>query len=130
MGTELNWKTRMDIIVWLVGFGATIKYGALQGILYAVFLSLFIIIYQVVNPDIQVLGYKEITQTIPGEERKLVRKWCSMPREGALEEKGILVFRFEGPLFYANVEQLHEWLEKEELKRTEETGDKLQAIIF
>ncbi|CAK9060701.1 Sulfate transporter 4.1 [Durusdinium trenchii] len=107
-----NWKTRGDMLTWVIGFSCTLYFGAFQGMLSAVFASLIIILYQVVNPDIVQLGFRE------GDEidAKRARKWMSVEREGALREPGILVLRLEGPLFYANVERLQEWIEEEELE--------------
>ena len=45
-----SWKARMDVVVWIVGFASTLVLGALDGILSASALSLFIIVFQVVDP--------------------------------------------------------------------------------
>eukprot|EP00928_Gymnodinium_smaydae_P013717 TRINITY_DN14983_c0_g1_i2.p1 TRINITY_DN14983_c0_g1~~TRINITY_DN14983_c0_g1_i2.p1 ORF type:complete len:650 (+),score=91.72 TRINITY_DN14983_c0_g1_i2:301-2250(+) len=121
---ELNWKTRMDIIVWMVGFFGTMQLGASDGIALACVVSLFIIVYQVVNPEIQALGFQH-------DVAANSRRWKSLPRANHVEVPGIIVYRLEGPCFYANVEQMIEWLENEELKRMEEDPNyELKAIIF
>eukprot|EP00435_Cladocopium_sp_Y103_P006452 s666_g2.t1 len=119
-----NWKTRGDMLTWIIGFSCTLYFGAFQGclakmskycMLSAVFASLIIILYQVVNPDIVQLGFRSSDHV----EDDRARKWMALDREGATREPGILVLRLEGPLFYANVERLQEWelelQEKEEI---------------
>lgn len=110
-----NWKTRGDMLTWIVGFSCTLYFGAFQGMLSAVFASLIIILYQVVNPDIVQLGFRASDHL----EDDRARKWMALDREGATREPGILVLRLEGPLFYANVERLQEWVEEEELELQE-----------
>eukprot|EP00434_Breviolum_minutum_P028251 symbB.v1.2.024992.t1/scaffold2394.1/size82379/8 len=109
---KYNWKTRGDMLTWIVGFCCTLYFGAFQGMLSAVLASLIIILYQVVNPDIVQLGFRK-GDAVDAER---ARKWMSLERQGAIRERGILVLRLEGPLFYANVERLQEWIEEEELE--------------
>ena len=60
---------------------------------------------QVVNPPITELAYKACNG-----------KWvCRLGHPEARVRKNILVFRIEGPIFYANVERLQEWLEEQEV---------------
>jgi len=124
---EYNWKCRMDIVVWCVGFLCTLYFGAFEGILMAVFMSLCLILYQVVNPDIAQLGYKATTQN---DSEGRARMWVNRSHVDAREENGILVFRLEGPLFYANVESVQEWLEEREVLYAEETGETYKGIIL
>jgi len=109
---KYNWTTRGDMLTWIVGFCCTLYFGAFQGMLSAVLASLIIILYQVVNPDIVQLGFRK-GDAVDAER---ARKWMSLERQGAIRESGILVLRLEGPLFYANVERLQEWIEEEELE--------------
>jgi len=124
---EYNWKGRMDIVVWLSGFGFTLWFGAFKGIVIAVFISLSLILYQVVNPEVTRLGYKRSTDT-PHHVR--ARKWVDRTHPEAVEEEGILVFRLEGPLFYANVDSVQEWLETQEVEYSEEKGHTFKGIIL
>jgi len=50
-------------------------------------------------------------------------------QEEATNLDGFLVFRIEGPIFYANVERLYEWLEEEEMASVDK-GTPLKAIIL
>jgi len=122
-----NWKMRGEILTWVTGFCCTLYFGAFQGMLAAVVTSLVLILYQVVNPDIVELGFREGDETEEITHR--ARKWMSIDREGAGRENGILVCRMEGPLFYANVERLQEWIEDQEVDFGEE-DDSLDGIIL
>eukprot|EP00440_Ansanella_granifera_P040682 gb/GFBE01044119.1/.p1 GENE.gb/GFBE01044119.1/~~gb/GFBE01044119.1/.p1 ORF type:complete len:336 (+),score=78.56 gb/GFBE01044119.1/:1-1008(+) len=127
--SRYNWKTRGDILTWTIGFCCTFFLGALQGMLSAVAASLVIIFNQVVNPDIVALGYRKSDELVAtGRDRK----WMSLDREGAEIEDGIIVFRLEGPLFYANVERLQEWIEEQEVRSAQESEDGrgLRGIIL
>lgn len=120
-----NWKARLDIAVWFVGFFCTLYLGAFAGMLTAVATSLMLILYQVVNPEITTLGYLQ-----DGGDVNVPRKWVAEGRAGALQEMGILVFRLEGPIFYANAETLQEWLEEQEFLREEQGLEPVKGIIF
>ncbi|CAE8623182.1 unnamed protein product [Polarella glacialis] len=126
--SRYNWKSRMEIVIWLVGFLVTLVFGAFPGMFTAVATSLIIILYQVVSPDIVELGYK--TDTVDSTRP---RKWIACAREGVegvVMEDGILIFRLEGPLFYANVEHLQEFLEEQELHQAEGDGSHYTGIIL
>jgi len=140
---EFGRDGRMDVLVWIVGFVSTLFLGAFKGIISAVVLSLLIIVLQVVNPHIALLGrQQEPPQSgVPHQPPRFRHRWVNMRGQRASgglvataveEEPGVLVFRFEGPLFYANVDQLQEWLEAEELRRIEESpvDYEFKAIIF
>jgi len=100
---------RMDVLdfsVWWIACLATLGLGAFEGILVAVAVSLLLIVFQSVNPPIVVLGWRASRQ-----------RWMSMNTyEDARERDGVLAFRIEGPLFYANIERMQEWLEDTELQ--------------
>jgi len=123
---KYNWKCRMDVVVWITGFVCTLIFGAFKGILIAVGISLCLILYQVVNPDVTELGYKATTHL--GEAR--ARKWISCKADEAVTERGILVYRIEGPLFYANVESMQEWLEEREVQYFEAEGEVYKGIVL
>ena len=93
--------------------------GALKGILGAVVVSLVLIVYQVADPPITTLGYCE------GRGR-----WLNVKeRTDTTQRPGILSFRPEGPLFYANVERMEEWLDEMEIFANAE-GRPLKSIIL
>jgi len=127
---KYNWKCRMDVVVWITGFACTLYFGAFQGILIAVVLSLCLILYQVVNPEVTELGFKASTDHHTHAPDDRARKWINCTSKDAVVEDGILVYRIEGPLFYANVESMQEWLDEREVQYEEEVGVTYQGIIL
>jgi MFS superfamily sulfate permease-like transporter len=133
-GTTYDYKARLDIVTWMSGFLCTLYFGAFKGILIAVFISLMLILYQVVNPSIDELAYKAQPHALasripelPEDDYKAkprARKWVELS-SGAQDistEPGILVFRMDGPLFYANFERMQEWLEEKLVSNQEEAS--------
>jgi len=60
-GNAYDYKARLDIVTWMSGFLCTLYFGAFKGILIAVFISLALIVYQVVEPSINELAYKVLS---------------------------------------------------------------------
>eukprot|EP00931_Biecheleriopsis_adriatica_P062354 TRINITY_DN37558_c0_g1_i1.p1 TRINITY_DN37558_c0_g1~~TRINITY_DN37558_c0_g1_i1.p1 ORF type:complete len:737 (+),score=108.51 TRINITY_DN37558_c0_g1_i1:45-2255(+) len=109
----------VDFAVWWVAFLFTLLFGAFRGILSALGVSLLLILYQVADPPISTLGYSE--------DRK---RWLNVKaHKEVLQRDGILAFRLEGPLFYANIERLEEWLAEEEV-RAGAAGRPLKALVL
>jgi len=109
----------VDFFVWWIALFATLCFGALNGILWAVGVSLALILYQVADMPISTLGW--------AEEHN---RWLNMKQHAeARRRECILVFRPEGPLFYANVEHLQEWLQVKEIE-ADGQGQPLQALIL
>ncbi|CAE7829463.1 SULTR4 [Symbiodinium sp. KB8] len=92
-------------LVWWTAFLFTLFFGAFRGILGAVFVSLLLVLYQVADPPIARLGFSSARG-----------RWLNMKAHGDAQPRaGIVAFRLEGPLFYANVERLEEWLAEVEV---------------
>ncbi|CAJ1400177.1 unnamed protein product [Effrenium voratum] len=109
----------MDFLVWWVAFLFTLILGALKGILGAVVVSLVLIVYQVADPPITRLGFCECRG-----------RWLSVKeREDTAQRPGILAVRPEGPLFYANMERLEEWLNEMEISANA-AGTPVKAIVL
>jgi len=128
-----NWKSRMEFVVWIGGFACTLILGAFAGMVIAVGVSLTLILYQVVNPEITELGYRppeKHDEQSPDRSDHRARKWLNIHNRGAFHEDGILVCRLEGPLFYANVESLQEWIDEQEIAYVEEHGKTYKGIIL
>jgi len=97
----------------------TLTLGALKGIICAVAVSLFLILYQVADPPISTLGWADAEET-----------WLDIKCfKEARQRNGILVFRVEGPLFYANVEHIQEWLQEKEID-ADAKGQPLKALVL
>eukprot|EP00930_Biecheleria_cincta_P029701 TRINITY_DN2062_c0_g1_i1.p1 TRINITY_DN2062_c0_g1~~TRINITY_DN2062_c0_g1_i1.p1 ORF type:complete len:696 (-),score=120.92 TRINITY_DN2062_c0_g1_i1:142-2193(-) len=109
----------LDFVIWWIACLCTLFLGAFEGIIFAVAASLVLLIYQVADPQIVTLGWVE--------DRK---RWLSLKVfENARPREGIIVFRIEGPLFYANIEAVQDWLEEVEAAAVEQDGP-LKAIIL
>ncbi|CAE8628069.1 unnamed protein product [Polarella glacialis] len=109
----------VDFSVWWVACLSTLYFGALAGIVGAIIVSLTLILYQVADPPITVLGWVEENG-----------RWMPVKtNEHAKQRAGIMAFRLEGPLFYANIERLQEWLAEVEVKADCE-GRPLKALIL
>ena len=87
------WKVRPSaVLLSLVASAGVIFLGVLEGIVVAVVLSILIFFQQNWWPHGEVLG------RVPGREG-----WHSDPDSGGFEEHpGVVVFRWEAPLFFAN----------------------------
>jgi len=109
----------VDFSVWWVAFLFTIIFGAFKGILGAVFVSLLMVLYQVADPPIARLGFCE--------ERG---RWLAVKAHHEVRQRlGVVAFRLEGPLFYANVERLEEWLAEMEVASSA-AGQPVKAVIL
>jgi len=105
--------------VWFVAFVGTLLLGAFKGVILAMSISLVIIIYAVVEPEVSVLAQRE-----DGD------KWVALARwPDAKEHEQVLVFRVEGPLFYANCELLHDRVEEHELDHAN-NGKPVRAVVL
>lgn len=109
----------VDFSVWWTAFLFTLFFGAFRGILGAVFVSLLLVLYQVADPPIARLGFSSARG-----------RWLNMKAHGDAQPRaGIVAFRLEGPLFYANVERLEEWLAEVEVAASLE-GQPVKAMIL
>jgi len=109
----------VDFTVWWIACLSTLSLGALNGIVCAVAVSLALILYQVADPPITTLGWDTERET-----------WLNIKaHDEARQRSGILVFRVEGPLFYANVENIQEWLQQKEID-ADVRGRPLRALIL
>lgn len=110
----------MDSAVWWIACLSTLAFGALKGIMLAVLVSLLIILHLASNPPFVALGYKNTTG-----------RWVAASGDKSLLtfREGVFCFRVEGPLFFANVERLQEWLEQVEVEHHLK-GTPIQAIVM
>uniref|UniRef100_A0A7S2PKC6 STAS domain-containing protein n=1 Tax=Zooxanthella nutricula TaxID=1333877 RepID=A0A7S2PKC6_9DINO len=126
---RFNWKSRMEFTVWFGAFCCSMYFGAFIGMAVAVVVSLGLILYQVVNPEITELGYRAADGDNHARGER-ARKWMNLKHHQSRREDRILVCRLEGPLFYANVDSLQEYLDDMEVQFQEETGDAYKGIIL
>lgn len=94
-GAKELWVThRKDFFMMLITFLMTLLLGIEEGVLTGVILSLLLVIYQASRPHFAVLG------RLPGTN--YFRNVKRFPE--AQQFDGILIFRFDAPLFFLNTE--------------------------
>ena len=88
------WKTdRTDFAMFIATALATLALGVEEGIAVGVILSLIMVIYRVSYPHVARLG------RVPGTDQyRNVERY-----ETVTEEPGVLIVRFDAPLFFANL---------------------------
>jgi high affinity sulfate transporter 1 len=85
---------RSELVVALVAFGGVLVFGVLEGVLVAIAASLLVFARRALHPHDAVLGH------VDGE-----RGWFALDEEPrAHVEPGLLVYRFDSPLFFANAD--------------------------
>jgi SulP family sulfate permease len=92
--------SRLDGYALVFTFALTLLLGIEEGILGGTVFSLLAFVRRTTYPDVAELGYVE--------ERDAFLGIRSHPQ--ARSYPGVLIFRFDAPLYYANVPYLEEWL--------------------
>jgi len=111
------WKTeKKDLAMLSVTFLATLFLGIEEGIGIGVLLSLIMVIYTSTRPHSTELGRLGDTQNFRNTDRYPEAK----------TEPGILIFRFDSNLYFANVEHFRESIEE----KVNERGQKLSVVIL
>jgi len=96
------WKLgHYDRYLFLATFAGTLFLGIKEGILLGVILSVIMLVYRSARPNHSILG------RIP--ETDIYR---NVDRYETERDEGILVFRFDAPLHFANAEYFHDEVEK------------------
>jgi len=96
--------SKFDFAVWLAAFMGVLLLGVEMGVGVAIVVSLLIVIYKVSRPKTAVLG------KIPGH--RVFRDITQYP-QGELHE-GVLVFRMDAPLFFANAQYFRDKVDESE----------------
>jgi SulP family sulfate permease len=111
------WHThRKDFFMLLITFLATIILGIEEGVLTGVVLSLLLVIYQSSRPHVAILGRLPGTPHFRNIER--------FPE--AQQFDGIIIVRFDSPLFFLNVEQFKDSIEH----IIEQHDDEVKLVIL
>lgn len=111
------WKTdRKDLSMLFVTFFATLGLGIEEGIAVGVVLSLVLVIYSSTKPHSAELGRLGETKNYRNVNRYT---------EANVNDE-ILIYRYDSPLFFANVEHFQETLNS----KVDERGDDLKLVIL
>lgn len=96
---------KVDFVLWMAAFLGTLFLGVEIGIVMSVGISLVFVVYESAAPRTSVLG--RLPGPIPVyRDAKQYPEACSVP--------GVLIFRVEAPIYFANVEFVKEKLRKYE----------------
>ncbi len=93
---------RMDFLMLLLTFIITLSLGIEEGVLAGVVLSLVVIIFQASRPHVAILG--QLPETVSFRNIKRFPKAEQFP--------GIVIMRFDAPLFFLNAEFFKEIIMK------------------
>lgn len=109
---------RSELSVCIVAFLGVGVLGVLQGVLVAVGISLAVFVWRELQPHDAVLGH------VPGEQG-----WFAADERGeASSAPGLLIYRFDAPLFFANVDTFRSRL-WDRIER-ESATDPVQHVII
>ncbi len=102
------WRVRFaDFVLMAVTFGGVVSFGVLGGIVVGVIASLVEMVRRTIQPRTAVLGMVAGSAT-----------WRDVRHEGRETIPGLLVYRFDAPLFFGNADVLRD--EIRSLVRTQE----------
>lgn len=114
------WHTdRLDLAMFGITFIATLGLGIEQGIAIGAVVSLVAVIYQSSRPHSAELGQLGKTNVFRNLERY----------EKARQVPGLLIFRFDAQLYFANIEYFRNEIEQR-IKLRNEAGDAIDALLL
>ena len=98
------WKiSRIDFVIFISAMLGVLFFGTVYGVVIGVILSFFAVIRQAVSPQRNFLGIR------PGHEGYYSLK----AHEDAKPIQGVIIYRFNGNLFFANIDTFTKELENE-----------------
>ncbi|MEX0927788.1 MAG: solute carrier family 26 protein [Balneolales bacterium] len=110
------WKTdKIDLSMLLITFFATLILGIVEGIITGVVISLIAVIYSSTKPHSAELG------RLSAKTFRNIRRYPE-----ADVDADVLIFRFDSPLYFANVEHFRDTLEA----LIEKKGEDLRLVIL
>ena len=120
---ELWRVSKLDWLVWVFTFCFTLFLGVEIGILVGVGVSLVLVIYKTAFPRITSLG------KLP--DTNIYRNISMYP--DAEEPQGMILFRIDAPIFFANIEGITDFLMEKLTKSKaahEKVGDEVRYVII
>jgi len=122
-----SWKPKRegglkrDLVIWFTAFVCTLALGVVWGIGLAVLFSVGMIVHDATEPQACILG--EVTT--------LGRKWRDIEAwPNARTYRGILVFEFRGPLFFASAEFFQDEMDRLRIKAEERDGHPISIAVL
>ncbi len=97
-GLRRAWQIRReDFVMGVIALVGVLAFGVLEGLLIAVGISLVALVYHATLPHRAVLGY------VPDED-----SFRDVERFDTVTTAGVVVYRFDAPLFFANCRRLRD----------------------
>mmetsp|Transcript_8848 Transcript_8848/g.12184 ORF Transcript_8848/g.12184 Transcript_8848/m.12184 type:complete len:709 (+) Transcript_8848:85-2211(+) len=95
------WRTKKsDCLLWFLAFLGTLFLGILNGVLLAVSISLILVIYESVRPQVSLIWRVKGTTTFRSIKQAPNGEWV----------KSILIVRFGAPMYFANMAYIRDTL--------------------
>ncbi len=96
LASKLRKLDKIEFFIFYGAFFSVLFLGTIYGVLVGAFLSAATFMFRQARPSTDFLG------VIPG-----MRGWYSLSRLGSAAQKvkGVVIYKFSAPLFYANIEQ-------------------------
>jgi len=123
----MSWKPKRegglkrDLVIWCTAFVCTLALGVVWGIGLAVLFSVGMIVHDATEPQAVILG----------QVQTLGRKWRNIEAwPNARTYRGILVFEFRGPLFFASAEYFQEQLDRLRLKAEARDDHRISIAVL
>lgn len=102
-GLRRAWEIRReDFLMGIVALAGVLVVGVLEGLLIAVGVSFVALVYHATLPHRAVLGYVPDDDTFRDVDRS----------DDSISIPGVIVYRFDAPLFFANCRRLRDDIEK------------------
>lgn len=115
-GLRRAWQIRReDFVMGIIALVGVLALGVLEGLLIAVGVSLVALVYHATLPHRAVLGY------VPDD-----RSFRDIERFDTVTTPGVIVYRFDAPLFFANCRRLRD--DVSELVRT--APDPVETVVL
>jgi len=127
MSLAKSWKPKRqgglkrDLVIWCTAFVCTLALGVVWGIGLAVLFSVGMIVHDATEPQAVILG----------QVQTLGRKWRDIEAwPNARTYRGILVFEFRGPLFFASAEFFQDQMNRLRLKAEERDDHPISIAVL
>jgi len=116
---------KRDFVTWCTAFVCTLTLGVVWGIGLAVLFSVGMIVYDATVPQAVMLGHMDMEVQTRGRKWRDVDAWPD-----ARTFRGILIFEFRGPLFFASAEFFQEELERYRVKAEARDDHPLSIVVI
>mmetsp|Transcript_87790 Transcript_87790/g.221001 ORF Transcript_87790/g.221001 Transcript_87790/m.221001 type:complete len:685 (+) Transcript_87790:29-2083(+) len=112
---------KRDLVIWCIAFACTVQLGVLYGVVFAVIVSVCLIVADAAAPPAVTLGILE----------RFGGVWRSVENFPEAETyPGVLVFEFRGPLSFASADWFKEQIEKRRGRAEAGQGSRVRVVVL